>query len=118
MNPDQNIPTGLETKEEGPKIKIKIFFSGHVDAENAKAAIEDFKECDIFIPESVGWDLKEKEQWNSLSTGKINPERFIQQSEPNFPDFTLAQSKIIHNSGKPIFFIDLPEGHAIIKEID
>jgi len=107
-----------EGKENGPKLKIKIFFSEHI-SEGVHSMEEDYKNCDVFIPEDANWNPEREKEWNKLSQGKVKPTEFADYfGEPRFHSFLLTQSEMVFNSKKPILFIDAPEKYNILGKME
>ena len=105
-----------ERTEDEPKLKFKMFFSDHAEEKDVDVLREEFKDCDIFMPENAGHNATQDELLHSLSQGTLSPEEFAQQFPGNnFPEFALALGRLIYGSKKPILFNDIPFDHPILK---
>lgn len=110
-----------EKKEGEPRIKFKIAYGGHVGSKDLESWQEDFKACDVYIPESFGW-IRDT-MFENLSGGLISPEtaeRIIRQSQPNWKNniqrnFVLGQMKMLYRSHKAIVIIDVPNEHDLVR---
>ncbi len=104
--------------EKEPKMNFTIFYSGHVRAGDFDKLKALFEEADIYVPESIGWDKREKELFSRMSAGEIDGETFKEMlSKFEKDDPVLAEEyKIIYNSHKPIEFLDVPGDNQTHKD--
>lgn len=97
---------------------INIFYSPHRSAEDMNGLEEQFQKCDIYFPETFGWSLKYLNTLRKLSDGQITPEMALQEYGDKDPFYYARDEnffKIIYNSKKPIAFLDVPEGHPLVR---
>lgn len=107
-----------ERKEGEPKIKFKVALGLHAGSKDIEFFREDFKSCDIYIPEVVSWKNESKSIWNAISRGSLKAEQYIKDYKQRHPDwrkreYHFAQMRMIEKSRKPITFIDLPADHQL-----
>jgi len=107
----------------GPKISVDIFFSPHGSAKDWRELPEKFRNCDIYIPEAIGYDKEYLNILKGLSSGKIrleDIEKFTDEVEKNpvIRERNKLFARMIYNSKKPITFIDLPESHQKTENSD
>jgi hypothetical protein len=102
----------IEAKEAGPKIKYNFFFSPHYRASDVEAWKKNFEECDVYIPERYGWTQRGLEFIRKVADGQIRAERVRGKPEDPFLEARLSEARMIHNSHKPIAYIDVPKEQA------
>ncbi len=129
-----------EAKSGSPKIRFEFFFTHHATAEDLKGFEEKFKEADIFIPETAGWTQEYRIMLDDVSAGRRTVEDVLRGSmekirqEAKDPNFSLPPTgdvlkiflriykgrvlELLYNSKKPVFLLDLPQGHALNKYSD
>jgi len=100
-----------ENKEVEPKITVDFFFSAHGSPEDFDRLPAALKNADVYIPEQVGWTKKQEQIINQVSQGKTKLE-----IEPGSIQETEVSS--LYNTKIPIFFVDIPKGHSLIKKIE
>ncbi|MBI3335540.1 MAG: hypothetical protein HY001_03520 [Candidatus Portnoybacteria bacterium] len=103
-------------KETDPDISVNFFYGPHESATDVETFKERFQQCDIFIPEQVGWDAKSLELMRTVSRGGIMQEQFNNLKAVN-KEFNAAVLDLLYNSKKPIVFIDVPKEHKLSKEL-
>ncbi len=115
-----------EGKEGDPKINFTFVFGGHVSAKDLEGTKEQFKDCDIYIPEMSGWGKNTDFIYSKLSNGTMS----LKQADDLFAvmdkdhkksfqyPFNVEQRKMIYQSRKPIVFIDLREDSKFRKAGD
>lgn len=97
---------------------INIFYSPHRSAEDMSGLKEQFQKCDIYFPETFGWFPESLNALRKLSDGQITPEMALQNYEDKDSFYYAIDEdffKIIYNSKKPIAFLDIPEGHPLVR---
>ena len=104
-----------EMKEKEPKIIYTVLFALHGTAEDCSKLEENFKQCDIFVPELLGWSQSTFDRFNQVSQGKIKPDETGISSYCNFPEMLIKTFEVIYRSNKPIVFIDFSK-KEMIKE--
>lgn len=104
-------------KKTDPDISMNFFYGPHENATDVEAFKEKLLECDIFIPEQVGWDAKSLELLRDVSRGAITQEQFNNLKAIN-KEFNAAVLDLLYNSKKPIVFVDIPKEHKLTKELD
>jgi len=102
-----------EGREQEPKIKVEFFFAPHWTAEDAKGLAEKIKECDVYIPESPGWDETTLETLNNVSRGLIQP----RVCNPPIT-FQNAQWLALYNSGKIVALVDVMKIDPDFKKME
>ena len=109
----------LEGKEgesgKGPKVSFEIFYGAHARANDAVGLDKRIAASDVYVPELAGWDEPSKTLYESISMGKVEPENY----SPIYGDnsFKLSELKSLHNSKKPIFMADIPDGHKLYNQL-
>ncbi|OGY12937.1 MAG: hypothetical protein A3A58_00665 [Candidatus Blackburnbacteria bacterium RIFCSPLOWO2_01_FULL_41_27] len=115
-----NHTTTTESSERPNGIKIKVFYTAHSIASDLDGLDERLSDCDVYIPESEGWNPYILKIFNDVSSGERSPEEVLAKARmtPEDPryDFTKTQLEAIHETKKPITFIDVPEGEADYAE--
>ena len=100
-------------QEKEPKIIYNVLFAPHATAKDFAKLEENFKQCDIYVPETFGWSQSTFDRFNQVSQGKIGPEEA--RIHTNFSETLNEELRIIYQSKKPIVLIDASEKKA--KEI-
>lgn len=101
-----------------PEIAVNIFYSGHLEAQEAEEQAEKFAEADIYIPELVAWRPEILQNFRDCSEGKKTPAEIMKEweltpgTDPSY-SFRLKQLEMIYGSGKAVTFIDIPYGHPL-----
>lgn len=100
-----------------PQIKIGIFYSPHRSAEDMDGLKDQFQKCDIYFPETFGWEPEYLDSLRKLSNGEITPEMALRDwgdRDPYYYSRDKEFFKIIYNSKKLIAFLDVPESHPLV----
>lgn len=118
----RDIKIGSERGSEVPSVTIHIMNSPHASAEDLPEFEKKIKDADIYIPEGLGWDDKVLAYMNLVSSGKMSVEDYIRKNRLSptkdpFYYFMEAELRGIYNSQKPIFFIDVPADHELLKKL-
>lgn len=105
-------------KEGEPAVEVSIFFAAHKTAKDIEGLKKPFANCDIFIPEGCGWTNEILKCYRQVSEGMLTPDEALKKMEfkiwyPNY-SANLKALEILHNSQKPLMFIDLPRGSDIL----
>ena len=104
-----NHTTTTESSERPNGIKIKVFYTAHSIASDLDGLDERLSDCDVYIPESEGWNPYILKIFNDVSSGERSPEEVLAKARmtPEDPryDFTKTQLETIHETKKPITFI-------------
>lgn len=117
----------IQEKREGdPEIELHFAFGAHSSPSDVEAIQKRFKECDIYMPELLGWVPQDKEVYGGLANGLTDPKRLIDFFLKMRPDLKKSQEfsfdkaiyNMIHQSGKAITFIDVPHDHKIVQEMN
>ncbi|GAG30906.1 unnamed protein product, partial [marine sediment metagenome] len=108
----------LEKSEREPKISYHILYGCHITPEDFDKFHELFKETDIYIPELEGHDLRTRNLLNMLSYGKCRPEEVASRTWVKKDSLKYKTYETIHDSKKPILFVDVPFAHELIKVSD
>ena len=94
-----------------PKITLTIFHGAHGSVQDARAIEPVFRQCDIIIPEGLGWTPKHLTVANAISVGELIPtteavgQLGIDLSKEGYERQLL---KMVYGSHKPIAYIDYP----------
>lgn len=114
IKPEEEIK---EIKEKEPEMRLKFFFSPHYKKEDYAKLREEIKNCDVYIPELFRHDPETLDSFRKISLGELSPEEFIRQYEEKysrkFPDHYKEKLRILHNSKKAVYLVDIPQGHII-----
>ena len=102
-----------EEKIEKNKISLEFYFSAHETAEDANGLKDKIKDCDIFVPESFGWDNRGKKAIRDLAAGKIKPTGTSPESS-----FAQVMAESLYNSKKAVVILDVEKDHPKYKEIE
>jgi len=108
----------IEKPEKEPKISYHILYGCHVTLEDFEKFHGLFKEADIYIPELEGHDARTRNLLDMLSQGKRSPEEVASRTWVKEGSLKYKVYETIHNSKKPILFVDLPLNHELIKVSD
>lgn len=117
--------TWLKEKKEGdPEIEFKIAFGMHSGPHDLDFLREDFKECDVFMPESVGSGSNAEKALNDLAQGLYTADKFIgilKKSNPNWKEAVGMEHwfeivRMLDRSKKIVALVDVPEGHFLAEE--
>lgn len=105
--PPTNTEPSQESQEKEPNINLDFYFFAHGTKEDFEKLEEKIQNCDIYIPEIYRYDEKTYTLMNQVSMGEITPNEAAEQML--FPtDEVKHQLNLIHNTKKPITFIDIP----------
>ena len=110
-------PVPVETKK--PTLTYDIFFAPHATAEHVSGLKDHFQQADIFIPEMVEWKKEALDFLKDASEGKMELAEAMKRVNRDNPYHGAGEEilRLIHGSHKPVTFIDLPEGHPLIKDV-
>ncbi len=100
-----SIKNTVEQEIKSPQLSIDLFFSHHRTSEDFKGLRERVMQSDIYMPELVGWEQRDVDLFNVVSKGSVSPEEAVGEGPAR--DAFLGILKAIHNSQKPIAFVDL-----------
>ncbi len=96
------------------KFKLEFVFGPHTTAQEADIIAEPLKECDIYIPEMIGWDSAVLEGLNSVAQGTLTAEEAVKKYGNRIYDGFFKQLlDHLHNSRKKVAFIDVPADHDL-----
>jgi len=130
--PQETSPFGVDPNKENsessrvylrPNVSLNIYFSRHEDREDigdSNAYKQNIRNCDIFIPEAVGWGDAEVTGYTEISKGNRSMFRRAQNFWSNVKGrdarsapFHLAQLEALFNTNKRILFVDVPKMHPL-----
>jgi hypothetical protein len=113
--PPQTLSEYLKERfgENVPKISLRFFASSHKTEMDADGIKEKMDEADIIIPEFSGWSVGTLYNINRASQGELPPLKNEKR------EFFRAIVNYLHNTKKPVIFIDMPkkEREELEKEI-
>jgi len=113
-----------EMKERGPEMRLKFFFSPHFKKEDFAKLRKEIEDSDVYVPESFEHTSEIAERHKKLSQGELSPEKIARQiKEETFGLVKVSEAEeklweAIYNSKKPIYFVDIPEGHELVVKAD
>lgn len=110
-----------------PNVSLTILFAPHMGRED----VGDFSEfrrkvrrSDIFIPESIGWNLDVARNYAEVSKGNKSVYQALQKqiqeqiaTRQNPSDFSLALFEALYASNRKIALIDIPASHELVPQI-
>lgn len=106
----------FERRKEGePRINVNIFYGYHRKPEDIEAVKEQFTECDIYIPEAMGWTEEDRKLYRSVSSGAM-PKQEFERYKTQLKPHIRSEVEMVYNSKKPIVLIDIPRIHRLYKE--
>lgn len=114
----ERLGVNVEEEEKYPNIKLEVRLARHGSVEDAEGLEEKFKDCKIFFPETFGWLPRQLDTLQRLSFGSITPGIALQRwNYRNEHSHARDQKffKMIYKSNKPIAFLDVPDGHPLVK---
>lgn len=113
LGPDLDVHEGLEEeKSEKNKVSVEFFFSPHGTAKDAERLKERIDECDIFVPEAIGWDESGKKDVANLSAGKAKIKADMDEST-----FGAQLAKDLYGTNKAIVMLDVKKNDPRNREI-
>lgn len=95
-----------------PNVGYDIYYSPHGNTGDFRDLFGKIKAADIYVPEVYGWSQEYLSIYQDVSAGRKTPEAAIREKQVEDADMNpllLEELRAVHNSNKPIFFIDLPE---------
>lgn len=93
------------------RFTITVFLGEHGTAEDVESLKKYFKECDVFIPEAIGWSDDNLNELRDISGGR----RLSSSFKTNFPEYAAALEALLFKSNKYIALIDIPLNHPAIE---
>lgn len=113
-----------ETKEKEPEMRLRFFFLAHRDKRDFMSLRKEIEDCDVYIPEVSHYEPETLSDFRDISLGKLTPGELIQQDEARrehdeeLSDYIKGLVECLYNSKKPIYFVDIPEGHELELELE
>jgi len=104
-----------EIKEKEPRISYHILYGFHAALKDFDKFEAAYKEADVYVPEEIGSSARVLNFLNKLSQGELTPQEVADRLWTRPGSFAFEQFRVIHNSKKPILFIDVPAGHELLK---
>lgn len=92
---------------------LDIQFVTHVQSEDVGNFSDNLKQCDIFIPEFIGFTPDNLKYFNNVSSGQISPEKISSDWGNGFFGQLLQE---LRGSKKLVKIIDIPSGHPLEQE--
>lgn len=97
-----------------PRITFTIFLGGHESAKDAQGIEPYFRQCDLYIPELMGWNQEDLEVMNALSEGKLTPVEAA--ANPKIDPYRQQIKEMVYDSHRPIALIDYDEDDEMVEE--
>lgn len=110
-----------ESKDKGPEISMKIWYSPHVLERDYWGIEGELDKADIFAPEEFGYEKETLDEYKALANGEMSPDDIEQNEAKEYgPGYKRDEARrkifeVIFNSRKQIIFIDVPNGHPLVK---
>ncbi len=111
------LPKRFQPQSE-PIIKVRIFYSSHGTERDRSGIGRHMRGADIVIPEGTGWTQSTSQRANLLSQGALAPAQLRGSYSPDSDDAQHALWKRVYKSGKPVAYIDIPEGKKLDNKLD
>lgn len=107
-------------KIKGQEVNFDIYYSAHRSPEDYGDWAKRLKDCDIYIPEAVGWTQEYLKDSRDVSSGRRTPEEVMAQYPVGHKyeekrQNMLHQFQGLYRTGKEIIVVDLPKDHPLIK---
>ncbi len=112
---DINAEPKQKVQEKVPQhanVRYDIYFSPHGNLGDFQDLFQRIKGADVYVPEVFGWSQEYLGIYEDVSAGRKTPEQAIKEKQVEDAEMNpllLEELRAVHNSNKPIFFIDLPE---------
>lgn len=113
-----------------PKLSFEVYLFEHQEAEDtredvgkerfvtAKNMANKIAECDIFVPELIGWNDRYSIVYNRVSAGLLTPQEGYRLLMGRNVDYTIqATLQNLYQTKKPVAFIDIPRNDPMVKTI-
>ena len=116
--------TAIEAEHGEPSLSVDIFFSAHDTPKDFEKLADFLPRADIYIPEVIGWSSVDQAHYDAVSEGRKTPKEIIESLKITTPDMyplhdtKLKEFEILHNSRKPITFIDIPLRHPLTQRFN
>lgn len=105
-----------EKREQELQIDYDFFFASYATPGDFERLQARFDECDIYVPEAVGWTPENLNYIRRISTGEEDTMALDRDSAVNAKEM---EEIILYKSNKPIEFIDSnAEQEAVLHEIE
>lgn len=103
---DETLPKQFEN------VTLNFLFVEHTQATDLEGFDESLRECDVCIPEWLGWKPENEVLLNNVSLGLVSPKKV--QTEFN-NEFLTTLSEKISKSNKLIKILDVPAGNLLFE---
>ncbi len=111
-----------EREKKMPNVSLRVHFTAHATEEDIKGLEQEFADCDVFVPEWGGWSRSrgDRELLNDLTKGYLTPAYALRKigidSSSQMYGFWLRELEMMHDSQKPVTFVDIEETTSIAQE--
>lgn len=113
------------TEQNKLPVSLNIFYINHGSSADLQRLPEVFSNSDVYAVEVIGHRQSALEMYNAVSKGKRDPAVALEslmrekgrtrETDPELFDTRGFELKMIHNSRKPIIFLDVPEDHPAVQ---
>jgi hypothetical protein len=99
-----------------PEFKVSLYLSPHRSTRDAAGFVEQFQNCDVWVPEYCGWNENDACALEAIAAGDITPDKVIPINHL-YHDFVLVQFEQLFNTNKPFLLVDVPATDPVSQEI-
>ena len=98
-----------------PRFRFIVALGRHETEEDMTEFTREFNECDIFLPEALGWSPDQLQMVRAVSLGEVKPEGVL----TNTANAHLrAEMKMLYSSGKAVGWIDVGRDTSLDRAIE